>query len=80
MAAKRYRIATQHGYVDGDYATKAQARKDLANIVKGEAATCRQRHNRCSVIGTSKSGSVEIKIGGRQGYHLWDRFIINESR
>lgn len=77
--AKRFVIATQHGYTGDDYATKAAARKALSSIVRDEAAKCRRSHKTCSVVGSSAKGSVQIKVGGRQGYHLWQRFIINQK-
>lgn len=85
--AKRYHIATQNGYITppgSSYGaatfTKAEARKALADIVREDAQACRRSHKRCSVIGSVRSGGVEIKIGGRQGYHLWQRYSINEDR
>lgn len=77
--AKRFVIATQNGYVDGAFATKAAARKALSAIVRDEAASCRRSHRTCSVVGSAAKGSVQIKVGGRQGYHLWQRFIINQK-
>lgn len=74
----RYVIATNHGYLDGEYKTKAAAKKVLAALVKESAKECRRGYRSCSVIGSAKSGSVSIKIGGRQGYHLWQRFAINK--
>lgn len=79
MAKKRYTIATQNGYIANGL-TKAEARKELREAVRDSAQSCRRSHKRCSVIGSVRSGSVEIKIGGRQGYHLWQRYIIGEDR
>ncbi len=80
MASKRnyYVIATQNGYVGDEFSTKASAVKALAREVRIAAAECRRGKRRCSVIGSAKNGSVEIKIGGRQGYHLWQRYSINQ--
>lgn len=75
---KRYVIATQHGYLDGDFSTRAAAVKALAAEVRSAAKSCRQSSKRCSVIGSARSGSVQIKIGGRQGANLWQRYVINE--
>jgi len=82
MARKHYLIATQNGYLLDDFPTRAAAVKALAQEVKAAAAECRRstRHGRCSVIGSAKKGSVVIRIGGRQGYHLWQRYIINEVK
>lgn len=79
MARARYTIATQNGYI-ADGLTKSEARKELREIVRDSAQSCRRSHKRCSVIGSVRSGSVEIKIGGRQGFHLWQRFIIGKDR
>lgn len=75
----RFHIATQHGYIEGSFATKGEARKALTDIVRNEARECRRKFGRCSVVGSVKSDSVEIKIGGRQGYNLWDRYVINSE-
>lgn len=73
---KEFYIATQQGFIDGTFTTKTAARKALAEIVRDDAKRCRRSHERCSVVGSVKSDGVQIKIGGRQGYHLWDRYII----
>jgi hypothetical protein len=78
-AKKRYRIATQNGYIDGSF-TKAEAHKVLAEVVKEDAQSCRRGKRSCSVVGSSRSGSVKIVIGGRQGYHLWQRYVITPDR
>lgn len=75
---KRYLIATQHGYVNDDFDTKAAAKKELAKLARESAAACRRSHRTCSIIGSARKGSVQIKIGGRQGYHLWQRFVVTE--
>ena len=80
MARKRFHIATQTGYVDDSFATKGAARKALTEIVRDAARACRRRYRRCSVVGSAQKDGVEIKIGGRQGYHLWQRYVINEDR
>ena len=77
--AKRFVIATQHGYVDGSFLTKAAARKALSSIVRDDASACRRSHKTCSVVGSVAKGSVQIKVGGRQGYHLWQRYVINQK-
>lgn len=73
----RFRIATQNGYVDGSF-TRSEVRKELAAIVKDDAEACRARYRRCSVIGTARSGNVEIRIGGRQGANMWQRYVVNK--
>lgn len=85
MADKHYVIATQTGYlVDNvtgypyEFPTREAAVKALAAEVKDAARECRRSHKTCSVVGTARSGSVQIKVGGRQGYHLWQRYVINE--
>ena len=85
MAAKHYMIATQNGYlVDNvtgypyEFHSKEAAVKALAEEVKTAAQECRRSHKSCSVVGSARSGSVQIKIGGCQGYHLWQRYVINE--
>ena len=67
--AKRYHIAHQNGYIvepgRGSGAatfTKAGAQKALAEIVRDDAAACRRTYKRCSVVGSVRSGSVEIKV------------------
>lgn len=78
MASKHYIIATQTGYLDGEFHSKAAAVKALAEEVKIAVKECRRSYKRCSVVGSARSGSVQIKVGGRQGYHLWQRYVINE--
>ena len=78
MAGKHYTIATQNGYLDGEFHSKEAAVKALAEEVKIAVKECRRRYKTCSVVGSARSGSVQIKVGGRQGYHLWERYVINE--
>ena len=85
MAGKHYIIATQTGYfldeVTGyphEFHSKEAAVKALAEEVKIAAQKCRRSHKTCSVVGSARKGSVQIKVGGRQGYHLWQRYVINE--
>lgn len=83
---KTYHIATQTGYITDrvtgnaeQFYSKAEARKALAEIVKDDASACRQRHKRCAVVGSVRGDGVEIKIGGRQGYHLYQRYVIGRG-
>ena len=76
--AKRFTISTQNGYIANGL-TKAEAQKELAEIVREAAQSCRRTYKRCSVVGSVRSGSVEIKVGGRQGYNMWQRYIIGED-
>lgn len=85
MAGKHFIIATQTGYlldeVTGypfEFHSKEAAVKALAEEVKTAARECRRSHKTCSVVGSARKGSVQIKVGGRQGYHLWQRYVINE--
>lgn len=85
MAGKHYLIATQHGYlVDKithypyEFHSKEAAVKALSEEVKLAAEACRRSHKRCSVVGSARQGGVQIRVGGRQGYHLWERYAINE--
>lgn len=78
MAGKHYVIATQNGYLDGEFHSKEAAVKALAEEVRSAAQACRRSHKSCSVVGSARKGSVQIKVGGRQGYHLWQRYVINE--
>lgn len=78
MAGKHYIIATQTGYLDGEFHSKEAAVKALSEEVKHAAQACRRRYKTCSVVGSARSGSVQILIGGRQGYHMWQRYVINE--
>ena len=85
MAGKHYIIATQTGYlVDNvtgypyEFHSKEAAVKALAEEVKTAAQECRRRYKSCSVVGSARKGSVQIKVGGRQGYNLWQRYVINE--
>lgn len=78
MAGKHYVIATQNGYLDGEFHSKEAAVKALAAEVRDAAQACRRSHKTCSVVGSAREGSVQIKVGGRQGYHLWQRYVINE--
>jgi hypothetical protein len=77
--AKRYIIVTQHGYLGGDYPTKKAALKALREEVKASAKSCRRSHKRCSVIRSAATGHYEIKIGGRQGYHLWQSYRVRKD-
>lgn len=85
MADKHYIIATQTGYLVDDvtgypyeFHSKEAAVKALAEEVKAAVKECRRSHKSCAVVGSARSGSVQIKVGGRQGYHLWQRYVINE--
>ncbi len=78
--AKRYVIATQNGYLDQYFLTKNGAIKALASEVRAAAADCRRSNRSCSIIGSARSGNVKIVIGGRQGHHLWQRYVINQKR
>jgi hypothetical protein len=85
MAGKHYIIATQTGYlVDNvtgypyEFPSREAAVKALAEEVKTAAQECRRSHKTCSVVGSARSGSVQIRVGGRQGYNLWQRYVINE--
>lgn len=78
MAGKHYIIATQTGYIGDEFHSKAAAVKALAEIVRKAAQECRRSYKRCSVVGSARSGNVQILIGGRQGYNLWQRYVINE--
>jgi len=85
MAGKHYIIATQRGYlvdeVTGrphEFHSKEAAAKALAEEVKHAAQACRRSHKACSVVGSARKGSVQIRVGGRQGYNLWQRYVINE--
>lgn len=86
MAAKRnYHIATQSGYIVdkvtgyAELFTKGEAKKALSEIVREDAQACRRHYKRCSVVGSVRSGGVEIKIGGRQGYNLYQRYVIGRG-
>ena len=85
MAGKHYIIATNEGYIldevtgyPEEFHSKAAAAKVLAEIVRDAAKRCRQSYKTCSVVGSAREGSVQIHVGGRQGYHLWQRYVINE--
>ena len=85
MAGKHYVIATQNGYIvdnvsgyPEEFATKQLAVKALTELVRDAAERCRRSYKTCSVVGTARDGDVKIRVGGRQGYNLWERFIINE--
>ena len=58
--------------------TRASARKALRAEVKASATRCRQRYGRAGVIKHSPD-DYEIRIGNRQGYHLWQRLMIKEA-
>lgn len=75
-ARDQFCIATQHGYEGDNYRTKTRARKEMAAMVKRSLKACRRSHRRCSQVGSVRDGTVRIKIGGRQGYHLWQRFDL----
>lgn len=85
MAGKHYIIATNDGYIldevtgyPHEFHSKEAAAKELAAIVREAAQRCRRSHKTCSVVGSARKGSVQIRVGGRQGYHLWQRYVINE--
>lgn len=77
---QRYLIATQSGYLADEFSSKAEATKALTEEVRIAARRCRESYGTCSVIGTAKKGDVEIRIGGRQGYNLWQRYMIRPQR
>jgi hypothetical protein len=66
-------------FYEGGHRTRAAAKKELAQVVREEVAECRARHGRCSTVGTVREGDVEIKIGGKQGYHTWQRWLITQK-
>lgn len=78
----RYYVIPAYGvdwiYGEG-HKTKTAAKKELAQIVREDVADCRARHGRCATVGTVKEGDVEIKIGGKQGYHTWQRWVITQK-
>jgi hypothetical protein len=74
---KRYIIVTQHGYYGGEYVTKGAAQKAMREIIRESAAACRRSHKRCSII--KHPTHYEIKIGGRQGYHLWQSYRVRKD-
>jgi hypothetical protein len=85
VAGKHYVIATQSGYIvdnvtgyPEEFATKQSAVKALSELVHDAAERCRRSYKTCSVVGTARDGDVKIRVGGRQGYHLWDRYTISE--
>jgi len=51
------------------------ARKALRKAVKSSAGRCRRRYGRAGVIRHS-ADSYEIRIGGRQGYQIWERVML----
>jgi len=85
MAGKHYIIATQTGYIVNnvtgypeEFATRAAVVKAMAELVRDAAERCRRSYKTCSVVGTARGGDVQIRVGGRQGYNLWDRYTISE--
>jgi hypothetical protein len=75
--ARRYKIATQTGYLAHNL-TRAEAQQVMSEAVRASAAECRRgKRRRCSVIGSVRKGSVKIVVGGRQGAHLWQRYVLN---
>jgi hypothetical protein len=75
---KRYYIADNASIVSENFRTKKEATKALAQMVREDARECRRRFDRCSVVGSAREGSVKIRIGGRQGFHLYNRYVINK--
>jgi len=83
---KTYHIATQTGYITDrvtgyaeQFYSKVAARKALREIVKDDAQACRRHYKRCAVVGSVRGDGVEIKIGGRQGYNLYQRYVIGRG-
>jgi hypothetical protein len=58
--------------------TLMEARKLLAKEAKEARQDCINAYKRCSIVGKAKSGFVEIKVGGKQGYHVWTRLAIRD--
>ncbi len=75
-----YTVESAHLHYPGtpDCLTLAQARKELARTVKESTAKCRRSYRRCTKMGEIKKGVVEIRIGGRQGFHLWNHYSIRK--
>lgn len=67
-----------HGDIEVGYATRTLARRALRAEVREEAARCRNRHGKCGVIKGSED-FYELRIGGKQGFHLWTRLAIGEA-
>jgi len=51
------------------------AQKALRGAVRRSAARCRRSHGRAGVIRHS-ANCYEIRIGGRQGYHIWKSVVL----
>jgi len=75
----KYCVNDSQGVIEC-FRTKKRAQKFMAKEVKASASYCRKsyKHKRCSAVGSVRDGHVTIKIGGRQGYHMWNRFSITK--
>lgn len=60
------------------YTTRNEGRRALREAVRVSANECRRRYQRAGVIKRS-ADSYEIRVGGRQGYHLWECLILTQA-
>lgn len=59
------------------YRTKRSALKALRAFVKESAAECKRLYKKCGVIKHSPD-YYELRVGGKDGFHLWERAILAE--
>lgn len=65
-----------------------KAMKQFRAAIKDSVRTCKVRFKRCGVVREQyETGDTfpriirvaTIRIGGRQGYHIWERIILEEK-
>ena len=68
------------GRVSDEISTRAQAVRELRDIVADAAKRCRQSYKRCSVVRLSPT-SINIKVGGRdRGTPLYNHYAVVSCR
>ncbi len=78
---KNWRVVDAGGVVSAqsEKMTLTAARKQIAADARADRARCKQHHGRCTIVGTAKSGVMEVRIGGKQGHHMWSRYALRDS-
>ena len=59
------------------FSTLAEARKAYRAAIRESKTACKKRFGSCGVIHVSHD-FCRIMIGSKQGYHLWEQWLIQE--
>jgi len=60
------------------FETKKEALEHGIELIKESFEACKARYGKCAKVGSlRKDGDCTIRIGGKDGYHIWTRIIID---